>query len=885
MRFRRLLALPVAVAVLACAAPARAASVPTTEARVDPWVLSTAAAGPTEFLVFLKEQADVRGADALMTRDEKGRFVFERLRDTAARTQGSLRALLDARGVEYRPFWVANMIWVKGDLALVTELAQRDDVAHVYANPTVHFQEPVETSASDVSPQAIEWNVAKVRAPETWALGFTGQGVVVGGQDTGYAWAHPALQGKYRGWNGTVADHNYNWHDSIHGCGPNSTPPCGGTCGLNSLVPCDDQGHGTHTMGTMVGDDGASNQVGVAPGARWMGCRNMDRGDGSPASYSECFQWFIAPTNLANLNPDPTRAPHVINNSWGCPPSEGCTNPDALRTVVENTRAAGIVVVVSAGNSGSGCSSVIDPPAIYGASFSVGSTTNTPTDVISSFSSRGPVTIDGSNRLKPNISAPGSGVRSSVPGNGYASMSGTSMAGPHVVGVVGLFLSKYPALKGQVSAIENALQATAVPRTTTQTCGNVPGTQIPNNTYGYGRVDALSAVTVQGADLALAAPAWPTVVLTGSSFSYTMTVSSLGPFTATAVTLSQPLPTGFTVGATTPSQGTCSVNAGTLTCALGNLAVGASATVAVTVTPSVAGPATSRASVGAAEPDAVTTNNFVDFQTSVESCPLATPAVTAPLSTPPNTPGLTAATTARPGHTYTWTLVGGTITAGQGTGQITFTAGPAGTTMQLSVVDSVAGCDSAPARRNIQVHFLDVPPGHPFHNHVNTLARNQVTGGCGNGNYCPDVSIPREQMAVFLLVAKEGAGYLPPPCTMPMFDDVPCSSPFARWINEVARRGITGGCSATSYCPTVAVTREQMAVFLLVAKEGAGYNPPACVTPTFGDVPCSSPFARWIEELARRGITGGCGNGNYCPGAPNSRGQMAVFIVTAFGLN
>jgi hypothetical protein len=184
----------------------------------------------------------------------------------------------------------------------------------------------------------------------------------------------------------------------------------------------------------------------------------------------------------------------------------------------------------------------------------------------------------------------------------------------------------------------------------------------------------------------------------------------------------------------------------------------------------------------------------------------------------------------------------------------------------------------------VSVDFLDVGASHPYRNFVNTLVRNGVTAGCGGGNYCPNLSVTREQMAVFLLVSKEGTGYVPPNCTVPTFGDVPCASPFARWIYELVDRGVTAGCGGGNYCPASPVTREQMAVFLLVTLEGEGYLPPACVAPQFGDVPCSSGFARWINELADRGITGGCGGGNYCPASAVTRGEMAVFLVSTFGL-
>jgi subtilisin family serine protease len=216
----------------------------------------------------------------------------------------------------------------------------------------------------------------------------------------------------------------------------------------------------------------------------------MDEGFGTPITYSECYQWFIAPTDLNDENPDPGRAPDVINNSWGCPPSEGCTDPIVLKTVVEAVRAAGIVTVHSAGNSGPNCNTIVDPAAIYEASFTVGSTREN--DRMSEFSSRGPVTVDGSGRLKPDISAPGENIRSSVPG-GYDFFDGTSMAGPHVAGLVALLISAKPELKGQVEVLEASITSTAKPIQVSQTCGGIPGDTIPNNSAGWGRIDALAA--------------------------------------------------------------------------------------------------------------------------------------------------------------------------------------------------------------------------------------------------------------------------------------------------------------------------------------------------------------------------------------------------------
>jgi subtilisin family serine protease len=247
-------------------------------------------------------------------------------------------------------------------------------------------------------------------------------------------------------------------------------------------------------MGTMVGGNGGSStDIGMAPDAKWMGCRNMNVNVGTLSSYIECFEFFLAPTDLNNKNADPSKAPHVVNNSWGCPTSEGCNSSNfaTMEKAVDNLRAAGVVVVVSAGNDGAnGCSTINTPAPIFTGSFTVGSTTSS--DAISSFSSRGPVVNYGPQKISPDISAPGSNVYSSLPGGGYGNMSGTSMAGPHVAGLVGLIISANPALAGKVQLIEDIIQSTAV-KLYSSNCGS-SSTSIPNNTFGYGRIDAYAAV-------------------------------------------------------------------------------------------------------------------------------------------------------------------------------------------------------------------------------------------------------------------------------------------------------------------------------------------------------------------------------------------------------
>lgn len=419
---------------------------------------------------------------------ERRRALVDTLRATAEVSQADVRHWLEQRHIAYRQFWIVNMIQAYLSPAQLDEIAARGDVAKLAANPVIHLKMPDQQAAAAEAPvvdepEAIAWGVSKINAPLVWAKGDTGQGIVIAGQDTGIRWTHNALKSHYRGWNGTTADHNYNWHDSIHSANA--------TCPPDQQAPCDDHGHGSHTVGTMVGDDGASGQYGVAPGAKFIGCRNMNGGNGTPATYNECAQWLLAPTDLAGNNPNPDLAPDIVSNSWGCPTTEGCTTGDEVKAAIDNLVAGGIFFVAAAGNDGPNCQTINNQPATLDSAFTIGSTTSA--DAMSSFSGRGPVT--GANRVKPDVSAPGSNVLSVWRTSDTATntISGTSMATPHVAGAAALLMASSPMLKGNPVAVAQLLTSTAVHLNDTQECGGIPATTFPNPVQGYGRIDVNAA--------------------------------------------------------------------------------------------------------------------------------------------------------------------------------------------------------------------------------------------------------------------------------------------------------------------------------------------------------------------------------------------------------
>ncbi len=451
-----------------------------------------------ECLVVLKDQKVAQfPKNTYLSKEAKGKKVYENLKNHAKKTQADVIKFLEEKNIQYRSHFIVNAIYLTGELDMLLDLAAMQEVEKIVHLPRTEVQSVEEEPEEEI--EAVEivntWGVDSIFAPLVWNMGIRGANAVVGNQDTGVEWFHPGLQPKYRGTiNDSTFNHDYAWHDAIHWpedtTGINLNP-----CGYDTQEPCDDHGHGTHTVGTSIGHF-EEFCFGVAPEAKWIACRNMDRGNGTPETYIECFEWFLAPTMINGEQPDPSLAPDVINNSWSCPPSEGCnpSNFSFMETAVQNLKAAGVVVVVSAGNSGGqGCGSVSTPAAMFEPSFTVGSIRQN--DTLSGFSSIGPVTVDSSFTLKPNVVAPGSGVRSSTRNGDFRNSSGTSMAGPHVAGLVALMVSANPMIKGQVDTIESIIEMTARQRSMTgRECFGYIGDEEFNHIYGHGRIDAYAAV-------------------------------------------------------------------------------------------------------------------------------------------------------------------------------------------------------------------------------------------------------------------------------------------------------------------------------------------------------------------------------------------------------
>jgi subtilisin family serine protease len=434
--------------------------------------------------VVLKDQADVAAAVVIDDPVERRTVVYGLLTQHADSTQIDLRRALDRWGVDYTPYYLVNALEVDGGPLWRWWLERRLEVERVLVSPELRplpaaAPAAVGTAAAPTMPL---WSQRLIYVPRVHdELGITGAGIVVGQSDSGVVGTHVELRHQYRGnAPGGPAGDDYNWLDPWQG----------------TSAPTDSGGHGTHTLGTAVG-----RNVGVAPGATWIACVNLPRNLGNPPRYLDCLQFLLAPFPQAGdalTDGRPDLGAHVLNNSWGCPPQEGC-DAEALRPAFAALRAAGVFVVASAGNNGPSCESIDSPPAHYDEVFTVGATGEA--GIVADFSSRGPVTADGSGRTKPDIVAPGAGILSAYP-RGYEYNDGTSMAGPHVVGVVALMWSANPALIGNIDRTEQILIETArddYQITDSPRCGD-PNAR-PNNTTGYGLVDALAAV-----EMALAEP-------------------------------------------------------------------------------------------------------------------------------------------------------------------------------------------------------------------------------------------------------------------------------------------------------------------------------------------------------------------------------------------
>lgn len=444
-----------------------------------------------------RKNAEKNKLSAQQTKFVQRSAVVSDLKATSLESQESVKQYLEkevdkGNAKDIESYFIVNGIAVTATKEVAEKVATFDEVEKVLPNETRQLY-TTKTSTEEVSKtksvatktttdkksksaseekaktSSIEWNVERVKAPEAWELGIDGTGTVVASIDTGVQWDHPALKQKYRGYNASTGQvsNDFNWFDATS---------------AGRATPYDDIGHGTHVTGTMVGSEpNGSNQIGVAPGAKFISVKAFTEDGGTDTDLLEAAQWILAPTDSSG-NARVDLAPDVVNNSWGGGPGLD----EWYRDVVRNWRAAEIFPEFSAGNTtltNPGGPGSVAAPANYPESFATGAIDINNT--VASFSLRGPSPYD---EIKPDVSAPGVNIRSSVPGSAYeGGWNGTSMAGPAVSGVAALLRQVNASLT--VDEMEQILIDTATPLTDSQ----YP--QTPNHGYGYGLVDAYQAVS------------------------------------------------------------------------------------------------------------------------------------------------------------------------------------------------------------------------------------------------------------------------------------------------------------------------------------------------------------------------------------------------------
>jgi len=435
-------------------------------------------------LLYMQEQLDAGGVNRAMdaknaTRGERHELVVRQLQAMAARTQGDLSdrlAQLKAAGRidDYETFWIGNIVRVDGPKDEIAALIARNDVFVGYFNYNIELIQPTEIGPVDGGETiaSVESGIKAIRADQVWAdFGITGAGRLVSTLDTGVDGNHEALKDRWRG----VADSRYQGHPEWAFFDPVT----------NKTFPFDSSNHGTHTMGTSCGHT-ATNEIGVAPGAQWINAAVIDRVsiNRTISDALLAFQWIIDPDG------DPATVfdvPDSCSNSWGISPLFGFPPCDDVFWVsVDNVEAGGTLIIFSAGNEGtlglrSPADRATDDFNVMAVAAIDGNNSNYP---IASFSSRGPTqcTPDGSEFIKPNISAPGVNVRSSLPGNQYGLLSGTSMASPHINGVVALMREADPNIT--VQRMKEIFYQTSLDL----------GQNGKDNSYGWGLIDAYQSV-------------------------------------------------------------------------------------------------------------------------------------------------------------------------------------------------------------------------------------------------------------------------------------------------------------------------------------------------------------------------------------------------------